>query len=372
MIPKYNIQIIRKKIMANYADYLPPVLSFNFISQEKFLRRLDELKTGIINRLESSNGVLDLQVAKDLDRFFDNNGIKLNRSVSDLPDLLLLEGEDEVRLSNPELTNVRDLYVNSSYLNPNDHCQFDFECMPSFEYEFFIPVYQPILIETEQRRVLFTRSDLDAISGVGPALQSALFEYFGTVKEIADASPTELIRVEGVGESMADRIVQYFRKFDGLPQFETVVSQIPTEEGFVFWDGEYYDSDGDEVSFEKFDDDGEQQYLLEDNGDLVFETSQAKVIIPIPVADHELTQEGDVIVYTLPRGTDFEGKVEYALAITSADAESGIDMQGKVIVNSTKSLEMVMNDEVSALTQIIENIHPQRLHAMAQRMGFVT
>ena len=167
--------------MANYADYLPPVLSFNFISQEKFLRRLDELKIGIINRLESSDGVLDLQVAKDLDRFFQNQGpltafVSRSKQVSDLPDLLLLEGEDDVRLSNPILTNVRDLYVNNSYLNTG-LCDFDFECMPSFDYEFFIPVYQPIRIEIEQRRVLFTRSDLDAIPGVGPALQSALLRY---------------------------------------------------------------------------------------------------------------------------------------------------------------------------------------------------
>ena len=163
--------------MANYADYLPPVLSFNFISQEKFLRRLDELKIGIINRLESSDGVLDLQVAKDLDRFFQNQGpltVLIGKQVSDLPDLLLLEGEDDVTLPNPVLTNVVDAYA---YSESFGICEFDFECMPSFEYAFFIPVYQPIRIETEQRRVLFTRSDLDAIPGVGPALQSALLRY---------------------------------------------------------------------------------------------------------------------------------------------------------------------------------------------------
>jgi hypothetical protein len=285
MIPKYNIKLIRKKIMVNYANYLPPVLSFNFISQEKFLRRLDELKTGIINRLKSSDGVLDLQVAKDLDRFFQNQGpltafVSRSKQVSDLTDLLQLEGEDEVRLSNPILTNVRDLYVNSSYLNTG-LCDFDFECMPSFDYEFFIPVYQPIRIEIGQLRVLFTRSDLDAIPGVGPALQGELLQYFGSVKAIANASPRELIRVEGVGDSIADRIVSYFRRLDGLPQFETVLTQMPTEEGFVFWDGEYYDIEGDEVSFEKFDDEGEQQYLLE-KGDLVFETSQTRVTVPIP------------------------------------------------------------------------------------------
>ena len=375
MIPKYNIQRIRKKIMANYADYLPPVLSFNFISQEKFLRRLDELKTGIINRLKSSDGVLDLQVAKDLDRFFQNQGpltVLIGKQVSDLPDLLLLEGEDDVRLSNPILTNVRDLYVNNSYLNTG-LCDFDFECMPSFDYEFFIPVYQPIRIEIEQRRVLFTRSDLDAIPGVGPALQSALLRYFGSVKAIADASLTELIRVEGVGDSMAEQIVSYFRRLDGLPQFETVVSQMPTEEGFVLFDGEYYDGEGDEVSFAKFDDDGEQQYLLEENGDLVFETSQKRVSIPIPVVKHDLTPEGDVIAYTLPPGTDFEDKVEYAseLLLTSADTGWGTNIQGKVIVQ-TRALEDLMNDEVRQLTEIIENMQPERLHAMAKRMGFVT
>lgn len=291
MIPKYNIQRIRKKIMANYADYLPPILSFNFISQEKFLRRLDKLKTGIINRLESSDGVLDLQVAKDLDRFFHNGAIwertfGKSKQVSDLPDLLLLEGEDDVTLPNPVLTNVVDSYA---YSESFGSCEFGFECMPSFEYEFFIPVYQPIRIETEQR---------------------------------------------------------------------------PTEEGFVFFDGGYYDREGDEVSFAKFDDDGEQQYLLEENGDLVFETSQTRVSIPIPVVKHDLTPEGDVIAYTLPPGTDFEDKVEYA-------SELFINIQGKVIVQ-TRALENLMDDEVRQLTEIIENIQPERLHAMAKSMGFVT
>ena len=60
----------------------------------------------------------------------------------------------------------------------------------------------------------FPRSDLDDVSGVGPKTKKALLVHFGSVKAIAQASPDDLMQVSGVGESMAERIVQHFSRLD--------------------------------------------------------------------------------------------------------------------------------------------------------------
>lgn len=71
-----------------------------------------------------------------------------------------------------------------------------------------------VAYQKKQREQHYTRSDLDAVSGVGPKLKKALLLHFGSVKAIAQADPTTLMQVEGVGESMAERIVQYFSRLD--------------------------------------------------------------------------------------------------------------------------------------------------------------
>lgn len=71
-----------------------------------------------------------------------------------------------------------------------------------------------VAYQKKQREQHYTRSDLDAVSGVGPKLKKALLLHFGSVKAIAQADPTTLMQVEGVGESMADRIVQHFSRLD--------------------------------------------------------------------------------------------------------------------------------------------------------------
>ena len=62
----------------------------------------------------------------------------------------------------------------------------------------------------KKQREKFTRSDLDDVSGVGPKTKKALLLHFGSVKAIADASPAQLTQVDGVGTSMAERIVEHF------------------------------------------------------------------------------------------------------------------------------------------------------------------
>ncbi len=68
--------------------------------------------------------------------------------------------------------------------------------------------------QKKQREKHYTRSDLDDVSGVGSKTKKALLQHFGSVKAIAAASPDELTQVEGVGESLAERIVKHFSQLD--------------------------------------------------------------------------------------------------------------------------------------------------------------
>lgn len=68
--------------------------------------------------------------------------------------------------------------------------------------------------QKKQREKFYTRSDLDGVSGVGPKMKKALLLHFGSVKAIATASPAELTQVAGIGDSMAQRIVEYFSRLD--------------------------------------------------------------------------------------------------------------------------------------------------------------
>ncbi len=55
-------------------------------------------------------------------------------------------------------------------------------------------------------------SVLDEIEGVGKKKQMALMEKFGTIDKIMDASLEELCQVEGIGESLAEKILRYFKE----------------------------------------------------------------------------------------------------------------------------------------------------------------
>ena len=68
--------------------------------------------------------------------------------------------------------------------------------------------------QQKQREKFYTRSDLDDVSGVGPKTKKALLKHFGSVKAIAEASPEDLVHVEGIGSSVAQRIVEHFSLLD--------------------------------------------------------------------------------------------------------------------------------------------------------------
>ena len=62
------------------------------------------------------------------------------------------------------------------------------------------------------REKYFFKSDLDDIEGVGGKMKKVLLKHFKSVAAIADASIEELIEADGVGEVLANRIVEYFRQ----------------------------------------------------------------------------------------------------------------------------------------------------------------
>ncbi len=53
-----------------------------------------------------------------------------------------------------------------------------------------------------------TKSELDAISGIGPAKKKALLKYFGSVAKIKEAQIEELTKVSGINEELAKKIKQ--------------------------------------------------------------------------------------------------------------------------------------------------------------------
>lgn len=53
-----------------------------------------------------------------------------------------------------------------------------------------------------------TKSELDAISGIGPAKKKALLKYFGSVAKVKEAQIEELTKVSGINEELAKKIKQ--------------------------------------------------------------------------------------------------------------------------------------------------------------------
>jgi excinuclease ABC subunit C len=53
-------------------------------------------------------------------------------------------------------------------------------------------------------------SPLDSIEGIGPAKKRTLLNYFGSIRNIEDASPDELTKVDGISKSLADIIYKSF------------------------------------------------------------------------------------------------------------------------------------------------------------------
>ena len=64
----------------------------------------------------------------------------------------------------------------------------------------------------QKRKADLTKNPLDEIDGVGPARKRALLERFGSARGVARAALAELRHVEGVSESLAQRIYGYFNE----------------------------------------------------------------------------------------------------------------------------------------------------------------
>lgn len=53
---------------------------------------------------------------------------------------------------------------------------------------------------------------LDEIPGIGAARKRALLQHFGSAKAVSRAGLADLVAVEGISESMAQKIVDHFHK----------------------------------------------------------------------------------------------------------------------------------------------------------------
>jgi excinuclease ABC subunit C len=55
------------------------------------------------------------------------------------------------------------------------------------------------------------KNPLDEIEGVGPGRKRALLHAFGSARGVSRASVADLLKVEGVNQSLAERIHAHFR-----------------------------------------------------------------------------------------------------------------------------------------------------------------
>jgi excinuclease ABC subunit C len=64
----------------------------------------------------------------------------------------------------------------------------------------------------QKRKADIARNPLDEIEGVGPARKRALLDRFGSARGVAQAALADLRQVEGVSESLAQRIYGHFHE----------------------------------------------------------------------------------------------------------------------------------------------------------------
>jgi excinuclease ABC subunit C len=64
----------------------------------------------------------------------------------------------------------------------------------------------------ERQRKRLTRSKLDSVPGIGPALQVQLLKHFGSVRRISQADVDALCGVAGIGRNKAETIHTYFAR----------------------------------------------------------------------------------------------------------------------------------------------------------------
>jgi excinuclease ABC subunit C len=63
-----------------------------------------------------------------------------------------------------------------------------------------------------RRKMEMTRNPLDEVEGVGPGRKRALLHAFGSARGVSRASVSDLEKVDGVSEALAQRIFDFFRK----------------------------------------------------------------------------------------------------------------------------------------------------------------
>jgi len=63
-----------------------------------------------------------------------------------------------------------------------------------------------------RRTMDLKKNPLDEIEGVGPGRKRALLHAFGSARGVSKAAPADLMKVEGVSASLAQRIHDYFNK----------------------------------------------------------------------------------------------------------------------------------------------------------------
>jgi excinuclease ABC subunit C len=61
-----------------------------------------------------------------------------------------------------------------------------------------------------KRKMAIGSSPLDEIPGIGPKKKRALLQYFGSAKDVSRAGVEDLMKVEGISESIAEKIYNWF------------------------------------------------------------------------------------------------------------------------------------------------------------------
>lgn len=69
-----------------------------------------------------------------------------------------------------------------------------------------------ITFQKHRRSKKLIRSGLESIPGIGPAKRKALLRYFGSLKQIGEATPDELKKVKGITEANIEAIRRYFQQ----------------------------------------------------------------------------------------------------------------------------------------------------------------
>ena len=61
-----------------------------------------------------------------------------------------------------------------------------------------------------KKRKTLLKSDLESIEGIGPAKKKNLIRQFGGIQEVQRASIEDLLTIDGINQSLAERIYDFF------------------------------------------------------------------------------------------------------------------------------------------------------------------